>query len=70
MAHYVGKILHIRPNEILDGWGCAELIVAYGEYSNQSSAEAYEMWKSGDKKSERPDRYHVEFYTLEDLQDG
>lgn len=69
MAHYVGKVLHIRPSEILDTWGCAELLVAYGEYSNESSKEAYEIWKSGDKKGERPDKYHVEFYTFEDLQE-
>ena len=70
MAHYVGKVLHIRPSEILDNWGCAELIVAYGQYSNESSSEAYDIWKNGDHKSKRPDKYHVEFYTLEDLEDG
>ena len=70
MAHYVGKVLHIRPSEILDTWGCAELLVAYGEYTNESSKEAYEVWKSGDKKGERPEKHHVEFWTLEDLQDG
>lgn len=70
MAHYVGKVLHLRPSEILDTWGCAELLVAYGEYSNEASLEAYEIWKSGDKKGERPEKYHVEFYTFEDLQDG
>lgn len=70
MAHYVGKVLHIRPSEILDTWGCAELLVAYGEYSNEASQEAYEVWKSGDKKGERPDKYHVEFWTLEELDNG
>lgn len=70
MAHYVGKTLHIRPSEILDTWGCAELIVAYGEYANEVSQESYEIWKAGDKKGKRPDKFHVEFFTLEDLQDG
>ena len=69
MAHYVGKTLHIRPNEILDTWGCAELLVAYGEYANEVSQENYEIWKSGDKKGKRPDKYHVEFFTIEDLED-
>lgn len=69
MAHYVGKELHIRPSSILDTWGCAELLVAYGEYSNEASKESYEIWKSGTKKGKRPDKYHVEFFTLEDLQE-
>lgn len=70
MAHYVAKVLHIRPNEILDTWGCAELLVAYGEYSNEQSLEAYEVWKSGGHNGERPNKYHVEFWTLEELQDA
>lgn len=67
MAHYVGKTLHIRPSEILDTWGCAELLVAYGEYSNEQSNEAFETWKACGGQGERPDKYHVEFYTIEDL---
>ena len=70
MAHYVGKTLHIRPSEILDTWGCAELLVAYGEYANEVSQENYAIWKSGDKKGKRPEKFHVEFFTIEDLEDG
>lgn len=70
MAHYVGKVLHIRPYEILTTWSCPELLVAYGEYSNEASLEAYEIWKHGDHKGERPEKYHVEFWTLEELQDA
>lgn len=64
MAHYVGKVLHIRPNEILDTWGVPELVVAYGEYANEVSQENYEEWKHLDAKSRgaKPDKYIVKFY--------
>ena len=65
MAHYVGKVLHIRPNEILDTWGVPELIVAYGQYANEVSQENYEEWKNLDAESrhgERPEEYIVKFY--------
>ena len=42
MAHYVGKTLNIRPNEILDTWGVPELIVAFGQYANEVAAQNYE----------------------------
>ena len=66
MAHYVAKILGLRPNEILDNWGCAELLVAFGEYLNESALEAYESWQSmyGSKKGKtppKPRKYIVEF---------
>lgn len=63
MAHYVGKVLHIRPSEILDTWGVAELIVAYGEYANEVSEENYETWTHLDAKDrgERPEKYIVKF---------
>ena len=48
MAHFVGKTLHIRPNDILDTWGVPELVVAYGFYSDQISMSNYEQWKSYD----------------------
>lgn len=68
MAHCVAKTLHLRPSEILDNWGCAELMVAFGQYQNE---EAYKNWLSwdhiyGSGKSrkgppERPKKYIVEF---------
>lgn len=70
MAHFVGKVLHIRPNEILDTWGCPELVVAFGEYANEIAQENYAIWKSGDRKTPMPDRYSVRFYSPEQLQDG
>lgn len=71
MAHFVGKTLHIRPNDILDNWGVAELVVAYGQYSNEITSKNYEEWKRLDShtrfKVEKPDKYNVEFYgTLEE----
>lgn len=64
MAHYVGKVLHIRPNEILDTWGVPELIVAYGEYANEVSQQNYEDWRHMDAKSRgiKPEKYIVKFY--------
>lgn len=65
MAHYVGKVLHIRPNEILDTWGVPELIVAYGQYANEVSQQNYEEWKSlsaDSRQGERPEEYIVKFY--------
>lgn len=70
MAHFVGKVLHIRPNEILDTWNVAELLVAYGEYGNQMADQSFEMWKSSDRKTPSPPRYVVKFIGLKDMQDG
>lgn len=63
MAHYVGKILHIRPSEILDTWGVPELIVAYGEYANEQSLKNYNEWKALDAKhrGQQPKKYQVMF---------
>ena len=66
MAHFVGKTLHIRPNEILDTWGVAELVVAYGQYTNEIATRNFDEWKSLDRqtrfKVEKPDKYNVEFH--------
>lgn len=65
MAHFVAKKLKIRPNEILDGWGCAELLVAYGHYANEIAEHNKMVWKSLPRetqmKEKRPDDYYVEF---------
>lgn len=56
MAHYVGKTLNIRPNTILDDWGCAELLVAFGTYANEETGSAYNEWQYiyGAKKGKQP----------------
>lgn len=65
MAHYVAKVLHIRPNEILDTWCVPELIVAFGQYANEQSNKNYEEWKHLDKenraKIQQPSKYIVYF---------
>lgn len=70
MAHFVAKKLCMRPSEILDTWNCAELLVAYGEYSNEISIKNFVEWKSLDpqtrRKNERPDKYNIRFYTKEE----
>lgn len=74
MAHFVAKTLHIRPNDILDGWCVPELIVAYGEYANEIADKNYREYVSTyiepNKKPERPPRYAVRFIGLQELQDG
>lgn len=66
MAHYVAKVLHQRPNDILDHWGVPELIVAFGEYANEESQKNYLEWKSLDSeqraKVPKPDEYVVYFH--------
>ena len=66
MAHFVGKILHIRPNEILDTWGVPELVVAYGQYANEISNKNYEEWKALDQQTRntvpKPKQYAVRFF--------
>lgn len=66
MASYVGKILHIRPSEILDEWTVPELIVTYGNYANEQAQRSYEEWKSLEPKQRvkypRPPEYAVKFY--------
>lgn len=65
MAHYVAKVLHQRPNDVLDKWGVAELIVAFGEYANEESEKNYQDWKNlsteARAKVEKPSRYTVRF---------
>lgn len=65
MAHYVAKVLHIRPSDILDKWGVAELIVAFGQYANEKSNQSYEEWKQLDAqtraKTMMPSKYVVYF---------
>lgn len=71
MAHFVGKTLHIRPNEILDTWGVPELVVAFGFYADEITLNNYEQWKemapSIRSKQAPPKKYLVEFYGLDRL---
>ena len=70
MAHYVAKVLHQRPNDILDKWCVPELIVAFGEYANEESEQSYENWKQLDAqtraKTPKPNQYAVYFHYGED----
>lgn len=65
MAHFVAHELHLRPNEILDTWGVAELIVAFGQYANEKSSQSYEEWKQLDSQTRakvmQPSKYTVYF---------
>lgn len=69
MAHYVARILHQRPNDILDTWGTAELIVAFGQYANEDADKNYQEWKSLPRETrqtvEKPLPYTVRFYNEE-----
>ena len=71
MAHTVAKILKIRPNEILDEWCAAELIVAFGEYTNEMAQKNYNEWKSlpreSRNKTPKPEKYFVQFIGIDEL---
>ena len=73
MAHYVAKILKIRPNDILDRWGVSELLVAYGIYRNEAQEKAYSEIESynrtAKKKIPRVNRYDVKFYSRKELEE-
>lgn len=76
MANYVAKVLKIRPQEILDYWGVAELIVTYGHYANKESYRNFLEWQSLDIKTkneiskkpdfEQPMPYAVRFLSSDD----
>lgn len=73
MAHYVAKVLHQRPNDVLDKWGVAELIVAFGHYANEEAEKNYLEWKSlpteTRAKTEKPSRYVVRFFNVNESED-
>lgn len=64
----------MRPNDILDGWGVPELIVAYGQYANEIADENYQSWKSTHRpkgwEPPEPKRYIVRFIGVKELEDG
>ena len=66
MAHYVARVLKQRPNDILDHWGVAELVVAFGHYANEDADKNYQEWKSlhaeNRAKVEKPSPYTVRFF--------
>ncbi len=68
MAHYVAKVLHQRPNDILDHWGVPELIVAFGEYANERAKQNHEDWKNLDSETKgritKPNEYAVYFHDI------
>lgn len=73
MAYFVARELHMRPYEILTQWSCEELAVAYGEYANIHSNEAYEAKMSLFRKNEKPkkpapdEKWAVIFVTRQEL---
>lgn len=73
MAHYVAKVLKQRPNDILDAWGVAELLVAYGQYANQETYKNFleykELSQELKRKHKQPEPYAILFYTDDDLEE-
>ena len=72
IAHYVAKVLRIRPSEILDTWGVAELIVAYGQYANEEYHRHFMEWKAQNQKNYKPTQppeYAVKFFGIRDLEE-
>lgn len=70
MAHYVAKVLNIRPNDILDGWSTPELLVAFGQYANEEASKNYNEWKHLDSKTRatipKPQEYVVYFHNTKE----
>ena len=68
MAHYIAKVLHQRPNDILDNWCVPELIVAFGQYANEESKKNYDAWNHLDSaeraKTVQPSEYIVYFHDI------
>lgn len=61
----------MRPSQILDEWGIPELLVAYGQYANESANEAYQNWvvrNTKNYKDERPPRYIVQFISAAEVE--
>lgn len=73
MAYWVANHLHMRPNDIIYGWGVAELIVTFGHYRNALAKQQYDEWqrRSIDQKRGQkiPPEYDVLFYSPEQLQE-
>ncbi|MFV0409641.1 MAG: hypothetical protein ACK5LJ_08090 [Paracoccus sp. (in: a-proteobacteria)] len=76
MAYTVAKILGLRPSVILTEWSCAELLVAFGIYTNRQMREAYEQYQRLDAKVKRtikaedkPSKYAIEFLTFTQLEE-
>lgn len=73
MAYFVARELHMRPYYVLTEWTCEELLVAYGEYANIHSAEAYEnrmaMFRTNEKpkKPSLDEKWAVIFLTTQEL---
>lgn len=73
MAYFVAKELSLRPMDILENWCCEELLVAYGHYINQKSAEYVESVPQQDWAKHKPepitwlDRWAVFFVTPEQM---
>ena len=74
MAYFVAKELKLRPRDILYNWRPAELLVAFGEYSNDKSAEYYNSMTEKQRREHKPkplkpiDKYAVIFLTHEDIE--
>lgn len=72
MAYFVAKTLKMRPMDILTGWTCEELLVAYGVYANQKSSEAYELTSKKERRLRKMstlDRWVMPFITSKQLEE-
>lgn len=73
MTYWIANKLKMRPNDILYGWGVAELIVAYGKYSNELVSRAYKEWEETPVKQRMgkkvPPEYNVLFFSPEQMQE-
>lgn len=75
MAYFVAKELKMRPTDILNNWCCEELLVAYGHYINQKSAEYVDSIPKKEWAKHKPepitwlDRWAVLFVTPDQMEE-
>lgn len=72
MAYFVAKELNLRPIDILTTWTVEELLVAYGVYSNQKSAEYVESIPKNERAKKGItwlDRWAVLFITQDQAEE-
>lgn len=75
MAYFVAKELNMRPTEILENWTVEELMVSYGYYANQHSAEYLESIPQKEWAKQKPkpltwlDRWAVLFVSEEQIKE-
>lgn len=57
--------------DILTGWSCGELLVAYGVYANAHSKEGYDLMPKAERRKKNLtwlDRWAIPFFTQQQVE--